>query len=123
MSGVTCIALLFPGSAWEPMWRLNPQALAGLMSMGPWAVVLMLAVSIACGLSARGLWIRSPRGRWLAIGVLAANLLGDGANALLRGDLRTLIGLPIGAALIAYLLSGGVRNQFESRARAPESAH
>jgi hypothetical protein len=40
------------------------------------------------------------------------NLIGDAGNAAVRGDLRTLIGLPIGGALIAYLLSPRVRRQF-----------
>ena len=40
------------------------------------------------------------------------NVIGDATTAFVRGDLRTLIGLPIGGALIAYLLSAGVRRQF-----------
>jgi hypothetical protein len=43
---------------------------------------------------------------------VAVNLVGDTTNALVRGDLRTLVGLPIGGALIAYLLSAGVRSEF-----------
>ena len=35
---------------------------------------------------------------------------GYAANALIRGDPRTLIGLPIGLALITYLRSRRVRN-------------
>lgn len=117
MSGAAGIALLFPGSILEPLWRLNPQGRSALIALGPWAVVLMLVVCVACALSARGLWIRAPWGRRLAVSVLALNLVGDGANALLRGDLRTLVGLPIGAMLIAYLLSAHVRDQFEAARR------
>ncbi len=39
-------------------------------------------------------------------------MVGNATNALIRGDLRTLIALPIGMTLIAYLLSAGVRSQF-----------
>jgi len=39
------------------------------------------------------------------LGILIVNLIGDSLNALLRHDRRTLIGLPIGGAMIAYLLS------------------
>jgi hypothetical protein len=84
--------------------------------MGPWSAGLMLAVSVACALSGRGLWIRAPWGHRMALGVLGVNLIGDAASALLRGDPRTLIGLPIGGGLIAYLLSARVRDQFEPRA-------
>jgi hypothetical protein len=34
------------------------------------------------------------------------NLIGDSLNALLRHDPRTLIGVPIGALMIWYLLRG-----------------
>jgi hypothetical protein len=33
------------------------------------------------------------------------NLVGDTFNAVFRGDLRTLIGLPIGGLMIWYLIS------------------
>jgi len=52
----------------------------------------------------------ATRARWgvsLALGILAVNLVGDLLNAFLRHDLRTLIGLPIGGAMIAYLLMRG----------------
>ncbi len=44
--------------------------------------------------------------------VLVTNLLGDLGNAIGRGDYRTLIGLPIGGALICYLYSRRVRDVF-----------
>ena len=121
MSGLAGASLLWPGGALEPIWRLNPEARVALGRMGPWAALLMLAVCVACGLAARGLSVRAPWGRRLAIGVLAVNFVGDGANVLLRGDLRTLIGLPIGAALIAYLASGRVRAEFETSPREREA--
>jgi hypothetical protein len=112
MSFLTCIALLFPGSRLEPMWRLNPQAHEAFLQMGSWAIGLMAAVCLACALSARGLWIRARWGYRLALGILAVNLIGDAMNAILRSDLRTLIGIPIGGALIAYLLSARVKSLF-----------
>lgn len=112
MATVTCIALLFPGRKLEPLWRLNSQAHVAFLRMGAWAIALMFVVAAACALSAVGLWMRARWGHRLALAVLAVNVLGDTTNALIRGDLRTLIGLPIGGALIAYLLSASVRRQF-----------
>ena len=43
--------------------------------------------------------------------MLSLNFLADGTNALVRGEWQTLIGLPIAGALVAYLLSAGVRSQ------------
>jgi hypothetical protein len=63
----------------------------------------MGTVSLACGLAALGLWRRARWGYRLALAILTVNLLGDVGNALFRGDPRTLVGLPIGAGLIAYL--------------------
>jgi hypothetical protein len=48
----------------------------------------------------------------LAVGVLAANLVGDLLNAVVRGDRRTLVGLPIGGAMLAYLLRRRIRDRF-----------
>jgi hypothetical protein len=69
-------------------------------------------VCIACGLSAFGLMKRLLWGLYLALGVLAVNLVGDAANAILRDDPRTLVGLPVGALLIAYLLRPRIRAWF-----------
>ena len=120
MSFLACMGLLFPQSPLEPMWRLNPQAREELSQMGLWAVALMAVVSAACAMSATGLLKLSLWGYRLALAILAVNLLGDLANAILRSDLRTLIGLPIGGALIAYLLRPRVRGLFTAKVGAGE---
>lgn len=104
MSGLTCILLLFPGTGLDRVWSLNPEAHRAFREMGIWALALMAAVCAACALAARGLWMRAPWGRWLAVGILTVNLIGDLGDAVVRGDPRTLIGLPIGGALIVWLL-------------------
>ncbi len=109
---LTSFALLAPGSALEPMWRLNPQAEVAFRAIGPWAIPLMLVVAVACALSAAGLRMRARWGHRLALTLLVVNLFADATNVLVRGDLRTLIGLPVAAALIVYLLSSRVRDQF-----------
>jgi hypothetical protein len=90
------------------MWQLNPRAHSDFQSMGGWAIGLMLLVGAACALAARGLWRRTRWGYILALAVLSINLLGDLLNALVLGDLRTLVGLPIGGGMLAYLLSDRV---------------
>jgi len=109
ISGATCVALLFPGGPLDPMWRLNPQAHEAFGRMGAWAIVLMLVVSVACGLAARGLWRGTRWGQRLTLGILTVNLVGDAVGAVVRHDPRTLIGLPVGGVMIAYLLSARVR--------------
>ncbi len=104
MSGLAACMLLFPGSALEPLWRLNPRAREGFAVMGIRAVLLMALVCLACLVAALGLWGCTRWGFWTALSILAINLAGDTTNALIMGDWRTLIGLPIGGFMIWYLL-------------------
>src|SRR5256885_15665369 len=85
VAGVTCVALLTPRSAWEPLWRLNPNAGVAFESMGALAAALMFTVATACALSAWGLWSRAEWGRRLAVILLVVNVIGDATNAFLRG--------------------------------------
>ena len=114
MSSVTALALVAPGKWSEQLWRLNPPARVGLEAMGRWAVPLMLSVALACAGAAVGLWRGERWGHRLAVAVLGVNLAGDLANTILRGDRRTLIGLPIGGAMLLYLLSRRVRGRFSA---------
>jgi hypothetical protein len=101
---LTIIALLFPGGALESIWQLNPDAHVAFQQIGRLSILLMVVVGSACALAAIGLAVRARWGVPLALGILTVNLVGDLLNAFVRHDLRTLIGLPIGGAMIAYLL-------------------
>ena len=113
VAGLSSVSLLDPGGPLEPMWRINPEARAGFAVLGRWSALLLLVVASACALTGFGLWIRAPWGRRLAIALIGANAIGDAVGALVRDDPRTLIGVPIAAAVVAYLLSDRVRAQFE----------
>ena len=117
VSLTTAIALFDPHGPLEPIWRLKPEARTDFQAMGAWGILLMLALFVCCSTAALGLWSLRRWGRRLALGILTVNLVGDVTNALVRGDWRTLIGLPIGGALIAYLLSAQVRSLFQVRTR------
>jgi len=99
------LALAFPGSFLESIWRLKPEARNQFEEIGRGvSIVMMAAIGTACGVAAAGLAQAAKWGRWLAIGILTANLIGNSVNALLRHDPRTLIGLPIGGLMIWYLV-------------------
>jgi hypothetical protein len=104
MAFLAAVMLSFPGSILEPIWRLNPHAREAFAHMGWWAVLLMATVGAACAAAAVSLLQCMRWGYWAALAVLGVNLVGDAANALLSHDWRTLIGLPIGAAMILYLV-------------------
>ena len=104
MCALTVTLLIFPGTALDSLWRLNPDAHQAFESLGAVAIVLMLIIGIACGSAAVGLWRGVRSGTQLAILILSVNIAGDLFNAVVRHDYRALIGLPIGGAMIYYLL-------------------
>jgi len=103
MCALTIGLLLFPGSALDALWRLNPEAHSMFQSIGWLPILLMASVGIVCALAAIGLARNAKWGRWLGILILILNLVGDLTNAFVRHDLRTLVGLPIAGAMIFYL--------------------
>ena len=103
MCALTIVLLIFPGTMLDSLWRLNPEAHAAFQSLGWLSILLMATVGTACGLAAIGLARNTTWGCWLGILVLTVNLVGDLTNALLRHDLRTLIGMPIAGAMMVYL--------------------
>ena len=58
---ITIIALLFPGGALDPIWRLNPDAHVAFQQIGRLSILLMVVVGSACALAAIGL---ATRARW-----------------------------------------------------------
>ncbi|HEY7192633.1 MAG TPA: hypothetical protein VH439_02750 [Gemmatimonadales bacterium] len=113
MASLAAVGLVFPDGALEPMWRLNRHAQVGLMELRGWGIALMLGVASACAVAAIGIWRRAWWGHRLALTILAVNLLGDVMAAIVQRDPRTLIGIPIGGAIIYYLLSSRTRAQFD----------
>jgi hypothetical protein len=102
---LTILALAFPGTFLQSIWRLKPEARDQFLQIGRGlSIALMTIVGSACGLSAIGLARNAEWGRRLALTVLSINLVGDSLNALLRHDPKTLIGVPIGALMIWYLI-------------------
>jgi hypothetical protein len=102
---LTILLLFFPGTPLDSLWRLNPTARLGFQSLGiATAIVFMLVIGIACASAATGLWRGTSFGRRLAVIILSFNILGDLLNACVRHDYRALIGLPVGGAMVVYLL-------------------
>src|SRR5215472_1953959 len=111
MCALTSVLLLFPGTVLDALWRLNPEARLAFHSLGSWSFVLMLTVGIACLIAAIGLWRGTVWGTRLALAILSVNIVGDLVNALLRHDYRSLIGLPVGAVMMFYLVRSGDRSE------------
>jgi len=111
-SGTAALSLAIPGTVLDRAWALNPRGHQGLLGLGGWGIGLMVLVCTACLVTARGIWVRAPWGRLLALAILATNITADTATAIVTGDGRTLIGIPIGAAMIAFLFTPDVKAAF-----------
>ena len=113
ISFIASMSLLLPNSFLEPMWRLNPRAHENLSRLSLWAVLLLSTVSMLCATAAIGLWRGLRWGYWLAVGLILTNLLGNVINVVLGTEPRAIVGVPIAAALLAYLIvSKKVRDFF-----------
>ncbi|HSP45032.1 MAG TPA: hypothetical protein VLO30_03490 [Chthoniobacterales bacterium] len=118
---VTTLALAFPGSFFEAIWQWRPEARIEFQKLGNCSMLLMGTLGFACAFAALGLACQAEWGRRLAIGILTANLIGDSLNALLRHDLRTLVGLPIGGLMIWYLVTVRRAGNQSANAQNPSS--
>jgi hypothetical protein len=109
---VAAVSLATPGGWLEPIWRLNPRARLAFGGLGLWAAALLAVVGAACLAASIGLARRRRWGHRIAALLIAINLVGDSVNAALGIERRAIFGIPIAAALLAYLLSPRVRRQF-----------
>lgn len=80
--------------------------------MGAWAIVLMLVVSLACATAAIGLWRGARWGYWLAVALLAINMLGDIINVVTGTEPRAAVGIPITLAILLFMMIKRVRRFF-----------
>jgi hypothetical protein len=115
-SFLSAVSLIFPGSFLEPIWDLNPHARAGFSRVGPWAIVLMISVCIACLFTTIGLWLGRRWGYWLAVVMLVVNLCGAVINVITGTEPRAIIGIPIVGVILAYLLRKRTKYHFNNSA-------
>ena len=119
MSSLALASLLLPSSPLRYIWRINPHALEAFESMGLWAYLMLVVVAAVCALSAVGVWRRRRWGYALAVSVLAANMVGDAANAAFGNEPRAVVAVLIVAAVLAYLARSKVRAQLIEQRVAP----
>lgn len=115
ISFTASMSLLISNSFLDSMWRLNPRAHENLSSLGLWAVMLLSTVSLCCLAAASGLWTISRWGYWLAVGLIATNLIGDITNVVLGTEPRAIVGIPIAGLILGYLMTRKVRALFSNK--------
>jgi uncharacterized membrane protein (DUF2068 family) len=75
-------------------------------------VVLLTTVSVFCATAGVGLWRGARWGHRIAVGLIAVNLVANVTNVILGIEPRAIVGMPIAAVILAYLMSAKVRGFF-----------
>lgn len=109
LAGVT---LIFPGTALDRVWVLNPSGHAGLAALGRPIGLLFPVLSFA--LLAAGIgWLKRRLWGWtLAVLLIGGNVLGDSIRVASGAWLQGIVGVLIAGALLSYLVTPRVRQTF-----------
>lgn len=104
VSFAAAVALMFPNTPLDAMWRLNPRAHTNFISLGAVSIVLMLAVCAACLAAAIGTWRLKMWGFYVSAALLITNLIGDVYNVISGREPRAIIGIPIASVILWALI-------------------
>jgi hypothetical protein len=106
------ITLVYPGTALDQMWKINPAASRELTPYGKSAGFLCFGVSPLLAISGGGILYSRRWGYYGSLFLIGANGLRDAAN-ILRGEyVRGLPGIFFAGLFFLYLLSPRVKDYF-----------
>ena len=105
--------LLWPRTALDRLWSLNPTAHKAFAPFGNSLGLLFYVLSIVLATAAVG-WFKHRIWGWrLTIAIISTQAVGDFVN-LIKGDsLRGCIGLLIAGSLLIFLLRSNIRTMFQ----------
>ncbi len=112
MASLAGTTLVWPGSALDRIWNLNPRAHEELAPFGRVVGISFLLLGATLAVASFG-WFKRRRWGWrFAVAIIATQVLSNLVN-IFRGDLlRGGIGLLIAGALLFYLLQPQLRSVF-----------
>lgn len=106
------VALAFPGSQVEGIWRLYPARRAQLMPYRSWLIPGFLALAIPMALASIGCFRHRCWGWRLAVTIFAVNGLGDAAQLVMGRFLEGGVGVAVASAILLYLFRPSVLGTF-----------
>lgn len=112
MAALAGTTLLWPGTAFDRAWAVNPRAYRELAPLGRTVGVPFLLLGATLFAAGVGWFGRRLWGWWLAVALIAAQVLGNIVNLFLGRIAEGATGFVIAAALLAYLLLPRVRIVF-----------
>ncbi len=112
LAGVT---LVWRGTTLDRMWTLNPRAFRELAPHGNIVGISFLLLGVTLAVAGVGWFKYRPWGWRLAVGVIAAQVLGDLVHVFKGHVVEGGLGVAIAGALLFYLLSANVKAVFASR--------
>ena len=106
--------MVWPGTALDRVWALNAPAYKQLAPFGKVAGISFLFLAAALVFAGAGWFKRRRWGWWLAVAIIATQVLGDFVNVLLGQFVKGGVGVIVAGALLFYLFRPAVAAAFKS---------
>ena len=106
------MALFWPGSKFEVIWKIYPARRSLLMPYRMWLGPGFLMLAIVMVSASIALFRRRVWGWWLAVAIFLVNGLSDAGQILLGHFLEGGIGVAVAGAILFYLSRPKVREIF-----------
>jgi hypothetical protein len=112
MASLAGLSFVTPGTPLDRLWTLNPAAHQALAPLGQAAGVGFLLLAIALAVTCKRWLARRFSGWWLAVIIVALQVLGDFVNIFLGRVIAGAIGAAIAGLFLFYLSRPQVRTRF-----------
>lgn len=111
---------MWPGTAFDRVWVLNPRAYRELASFGKAVGFPFLLLGVTLAIASLGWFKRRLWGWWLAVIVIGTQVSGDLVSIYMGRIFEGILGVALAGALFLYLLRAKVRAMFSDKSNYPQ---